>query len=270
MKTEKSTPGRGFTLVELLVVIGIIALLIGILLPSLAAARRSAKAAACLSNIRQMQVAQMFYVNDYDGWLVQAGLEHGEESHDAGDDDDGENEHGELDAETSWLNLLQPYTQSLLVVRCPSDTSIHWPEGSPVELHDGEIAFRVSSYGINNYLSANSAPEGERDRWLKITSIRNTSKTVHFLELAYTGPFAASDHADVGSIDEAAGFDEAAYEHAAEMLAINAHSAEDQGPAEKSRANWGFLDGHAETRSFREVYVSPLDNWFNPEVTAGK
>lgn len=269
MKTTKSTPARGFTLVELLVVIGIIALLIGILLPSLSSARRSAKATACLSNIRQMQVAQMFYVNDYDGWLVQAGLEHGEEEHDDGGDD-GDDEHGELDPDASWLNLLQPYTQSLLIARCPSDTSIHWPEGSPVELHDGETAYRISSYGINNYLSANAAPEGHRDRWLKITSIRNTSKTVHFLELTYTGPFAASDHADVASIDEAAEFGEAAYEHAAEMLAINAHSAEDQAPAEKSRANWGFLDGHAETRSFRQVYESPLDNWFNPEVTAGK
>ena len=55
-----------FTLVELLVVIGIIALLISILLPSLSAARESASRARCLSNNRQLVVASVMYVDDND------------------------------------------------------------------------------------------------------------------------------------------------------------------------------------------------------------
>jgi len=59
------TQFRGFTLIELLVVISIIALLIGILLPALGAARSAAKSAVCLSNLRQIGIAQAAYEGLY-------------------------------------------------------------------------------------------------------------------------------------------------------------------------------------------------------------
>lgn len=52
---------RGFTLIELLVVVAVIAVLVGVLLPSLGAARESGRAAVCLSNLRSVQqIAQMY------------------------------------------------------------------------------------------------------------------------------------------------------------------------------------------------------------------
>jgi len=89
MKVSKRT---GFTLVELLVVIGIIALLISILLPALSKARRSAQTMACLSNLRTLGQAVAMYAGEHKQCLPYPTTTLGE---------------GFL-----WFNVLDPYLQA--------------------------------------------------------------------------------------------------------------------------------------------------------------
>jgi prepilin-type N-terminal cleavage/methylation domain-containing protein/prepilin-type processing-associated H-X9-DG protein len=70
---RRSRLQRGFTLIELMVVVGIIAILIGMLMPSLSKARAQARSVQCQSNLRQLGVMLQTYVNENNGWLYPVG-----------------------------------------------------------------------------------------------------------------------------------------------------------------------------------------------------
>jgi prepilin-type processing-associated H-X9-DG protein/prepilin-type N-terminal cleavage/methylation domain-containing protein len=100
----------GFTLVELLVVIGIIALLISILLPTLTRARQSANSVACLSNLRQVGTGLVQYANDERMWLPSG----------FGDDPTPNNYAGRDPKWYAWV-VLGKYTTGGNVLTCGAD-----------------------------------------------------------------------------------------------------------------------------------------------------
>jgi prepilin-type N-terminal cleavage/methylation domain-containing protein/prepilin-type processing-associated H-X9-DG protein len=72
---NKTNEKRGFTLIEVLVVITIISILVAVLTPALATAREKARRTQCLNNMRQLGTAQMIYASDRDSWFWYADCE---------------------------------------------------------------------------------------------------------------------------------------------------------------------------------------------------
>ena len=137
----------GFTLIELLVVIAIIAILAAILFPVFSRARENARKATCQSNLKQIGMAMMQYVQDYDETLPQHYFRSPSDV-----------------VVSSIITLLHPYVKNVGVWDCPSaDMKCKRSGSDPIVLGD-------RSYGWNYYIFPLSSPA----RLARLTSPADT------------------------------------------------------------------------------------------------
>jgi prepilin-type N-terminal cleavage/methylation domain-containing protein len=129
---------RAFTLIELLVVVAIIAILVAILIPTIALMKEQARSSACLSNVRQLVTAFQTYGTDNDGSVPEYWIT--------------------TNANLNWCVTISPYVDSLQVGRqygatstrrafkCPNADIVSAVTGTTWSLADG------NGYGINVWL----------------------------------------------------------------------------------------------------------------------
>ncbi|MGI5819861.1 MAG: DUF1559 domain-containing protein [Armatimonadota bacterium] len=162
---------RGFTLIELLVVIAIIAILAAILFPVFARAREKARQTSCASNLKQLGLAVLMYVNDYDERFPAFYHRQGDSARAYG-----------------YYDCLYPYVNNLDLWLCPSDDP--FGGGYRSDFPSGEGPYRRtmrSTYatlrgeaGSNNAVT--DTPMKNSTSTIRLARVQRPSDTILFFE----------------------------------------------------------------------------------------
>ena len=184
MKFQLKRNGTGFTLTELLVVIGLIAMLISLLMPVLSKARAAAQSTTCLSNLRQLGAAWTMYSVENRGHL----LEYPEEP-------------PEMMWRGYWLGALESFNVRDRVLLCPSadepmpfdynrgygNARYAWNGKFQARgyAHFSDTTYRVGSYGFNQYLTARVGGFGHKGNATRLTAVKPLSDVPVFMDATF-------------------------------------------------------------------------------------
>ncbi len=173
-KSERKIFKRGFTLIELLIVIAIMSILAAILFPVFARARENARRTSCLSNLKQIGLGVMQYVQDYDETYPSNYLSTGQAP------PDGVQWSGGI---WFWQQIIYPYVKSRQIYFCPS---------APRTTDPGPYKY---NYGANQqvligYNTSVPAPAvGTPGPTLKMASIKRVSSVYMVMDFGGYDPY---------------------------------------------------------------------------------
>ena len=169
---------NGFTLVEVLIVIGVLAVLAALLIPTLGRARSMARNVECRNNLRQWSVALITYSKDCGGYIPRRGQ--------------GERELRKIDRDSDWFNCLPPYVEELPYRELAEQDRL--PRAGDKSIFICPVATQTDSdyflpYAMNRFLSSWDRPDPHH-----ITEVIEQSKVVFLADAP--GPFSSTGISD--------------------------------------------------------------------------
>ncbi len=259
------TTRSGFTLIELLVVIAIIAILAAILFPVFAQAREKARQASCTSNVKQITLALIMYVQDYDELFVPGGM---------GKQDYGTNCSGVVDGNTNMNNNNGMCQMSdVPYARCWGWPCIG-PDGS------GSFAARLYPYiknlAVFSCPSANNGAVNPGEQEYASNPYQSVTDPVRQRPLSYTYQADFSEQSDAAV--DAPAQRVAIFETGRIRAGFDADWGQDPQYYRSARwndwysphsggSNLGFADGHV--KFYRNEATGPGDNSYLGKTTWG-
>jgi len=235
---SRHRPLHGFTLIELLVVIAIISLLVSILLPSLNRAKEMARGAVCMSNLKNINLATAYYLDDSDGFLVPLSP--------------GRISGPDVGFISGWMDQLYPYHEDINIYLCPS--AIRDKEKTVyIARSDGVYYVHQSGgYGYNENIPRNLSPTGDFGNLVKLDQLQNACELIFIAD---------SDFINSPPNNNNYFITENILSGWAGSISTR-HGAAEEGNYDHSGGNYLWLDGHVDYHAAGEAFDNK--RWWMP------